>query len=503
MLSSRAEPHVPLVYSLKTSRQRRRAFVRWSFQPTIIPDAAGQYVAQLIANNGTRDSDPATTTVVACNAITDEELAATANDEGWLSTLQHAQSIGFTQITAARSCPGSAIPTLAALTNADGNVLVAMYEASLRGGFLVLPFANGSFTVFNETGGVQMGPNGFTQMVGPDGVTPGVPISGPCADYLIYLFCKAGEAFETVERTQACIRLTAIASPGIGLCLELPTVPLKAACILGAFAVAGTVDPSDLKECVVGNPEEPDPDCDSSNTNGLSCGQTACAIYKCRVGLCNDVNPRLDGTICAEHDVCNFNTCQAGECTATATVPKPDYTDCQGQFAGVPKCAPPVSIRDGAVCFSGTCTPTYSECPACEICSVGESACDDVHTLSLPVSAKVVTHLFSNNGDPYCIGTLQCNIAAEIDAYYYDCSGTTQVGWCTGSDYEVEFNWTCGESPCNAAYVLNASMDAVSNNCRNASFPIDPSFQPDPWAPNGQVVWSIPNSRQACCVPPS
>ena len=144
-----------------------------------------------------------------------------------------------------------------------------------------------------------------------------------------------------------------------------------------------------------------------------------------------------------------------------------------------------------------------SECPACELCSVGKSACDDVHTLSLPVSAKVVTHLFSNNGDPYCIGTLQCNIAAEIDAYYYDCSGTTQVGWCTGSDYEVEFNWTCGESPCNAAYVLNASMDAVSNNCRNASFPIDPSFQPDPWAPNGQVVWSIPNSRQACCVPPS
>src|SRR5213593_4759338 len=106
---------------------------------------------------------------------------------------------------------GNAIPTLAALTNADGNVLVAMYEPSLRGGFLVLPFANGSFTVFNETGEVQMGPNGFTQMVGPDGVTPGVPISGPCADYLIYLFCKAGEAFETVERTQACIRLTAIA----------------------------------------------------------------------------------------------------------------------------------------------------------------------------------------------------------------------------------------------------------------------------------------------------
>lgn len=107
--------------------------------------------------------------LAACSSLSPAELHARAEAQGWLPTLDHALGLGYTT--------GSAIEC------ADGAISVAIRgAAAVRGSishhagdalaFIVIVLPDGSTSMFHQGGGVRRAPDGTTQVVGPDGITP-------------------------------------------------------------------------------------------------------------------------------------------------------------------------------------------------------------------------------------------------------------------------------------------------------------------------------------------
>src|SRR5207249_3915715 len=110
-------------------------------RPTFVLDAPGTYVAQLIVNDGSLNSDPVTMTMTAtlnCTDLAPTELATVASEGGWSRTLQHAEALGYTEVALARSCPGNEASVFAALTKATGERLVLMYDQAFGTAILLL-----------------------------------------------------------------------------------------------------------------------------------------------------------------------------------------------------------------------------------------------------------------------------------------------------------------------------------------------------------------------------
>jgi len=430
--------------------------------PTITPDLPGHYDMRLVVNNGRLDSDPATVTVAACVEMSAQELQTAASGGGWLATLQHARSLGYSDIGPARSCPDGATSLIVAtMTNAAGESVVLTHNQTFDTAFLLLPSATGSVTVFNETGGVVISPDGTTQTVAPDGHTATAQAAdGSCKDYWLFVLCQAAQQFRTAFVTCGPWMAEAIACV-----LFSPDLVTKAYCL----SVVAVANQQNILQCLFGTPQIGNPNCQDVS-NGRNCPT---------------------GTVCAT------GGCFHGGCKLT---PVADSTPCDADFYGVPRCLTSISFRDSALCVGGRCTPVTQECEPCEVCPAGDDFCQDIHAVGPVLAHATVSHLFG----PYCVGTLQCNVSAVVDASYFDCDGA-QVGSCTGSDYEARFNWNCGDPPCNAQYVSDVSLHNLDYNCQGPRFSIgqvDPSLQLDPYDPNGKYVWSIPESRQGCCNSP-
>src|SRR5438093_760910 len=297
--------------------------------PTITPDLPGHYDMRLVVNNGRLDSDPATVTVAACVEMSAQELQTAASGGGWLATLQHAQSLGYSDIGPARSCPDGATSLIVAtLTNAAGESVVLTHNQTFDTAFLLLPSATGSVTVFNETGGVVISPDGTTQTVAPDGHTATAQAAdGSCKDYWLFVLCQAAQQFRT-----AFVTCGPWIAEAIACVLFSPDLVTKAYCL----SVVAVANQQNILQCLFGTPQIGNPNCQDVS-NGRNCPT---------------------GTVCAT------GGCFHGGCKLT---PVADSTPCDADFYGVPRCLTSISFRDSALCVGGRCTPVTQDCEPCEV----------------------------------------------------------------------------------------------------------------------------------------
>lgn len=341
----------------------------------------------------------------ACSSLSSTDLQARAEAEGWLSTLNHALSLGYEIGTASECADGGITVPLSGSSVTGGGIT---YDAARHVAFITIVLPDGSSSVFNQGGGLHIAPDGSTRPVGPDGVSPlsQAPLipGASCIDFWSLLACRASQSGQCAAAIAACHAI-----------IEVP--PLYAACMAQA-----------LLKCVIvfRTPPTCPPD-----PQGLPCET---------------------GTVCSIDGHCFYGFCRGSN---------NDGVDCSSQ-AMAPRCTgalPALEIILSATCRGGSCKPNETACPPCQVCkgTSGSASCAPSVCGDGAVEGCEQCDPAASDANAPCINVLQQACLSDCSC---GCSDDSGCASCTNCQSGRCVNLTCG--PCEQCQPGGHTCDPVA-----------------------------------------